>query len=172
MPTIVAILGYIVGGGLMILGIIGFLRTKNPQKTKGRHPTETEEKLSIDVKNPQYYIVEQGKFTVELEVTIKCPHTPIQLARLQLLIAGKPHDFTKTLPPFKDEITTNSVSYRTWHEISYHDFLLGRVKSPNGGGVSHLQLNGRDVVGRILAKIGNEDIYSPEFIIESRLGTF
>lgn len=132
-------------------------------------------KLSIDVKNPQYYIVEQDKFTVELEVTIKCSHTPIQLASLQLLIAKKAHDFSKTSPPFKDEITTNIVSYRAWYEMEYRDFLMGRVRSPNGGdstqwdGVSRLNLNDREVLGRILAKIGSEDIYSPEFIIESRL---
>jgi len=42
MPTIVAVLGYTVGGGFMILGIIGFLRSRKEARKKAREREERE----------------------------------------------------------------------------------------------------------------------------------
>lgn len=77
---------------------------------------------SIDAIEAQYYIAEQGKFTVELEVIISCPNPPKHIAWLQLLIGQKAHDFSEIKPAFKDEITTENISYRARYEVAYRDF--------------------------------------------------
>ncbi len=109
----------------------------------------------INAIEAQYYIVEQGKFIIELEITIICLDPPKQIAWLQLLIAGKPHDLTESRPSFKDEITTGKVSYKACYKMPYRDFLRGRARHSGGD----------DIAGQVVAKIGGKDVYSQEFKI-------
>ncbi len=56
MPIIIAVLGYIVGGGLMILGIIGFLRKRKPSGAiLGTEPVA--QSTSNDVKLDKFTLV-------------------------------------------------------------------------------------------------------------------
>ena len=166
----VAIVLWLIALGFLIWGMWPKIK-KRFLKRPSNH------KASVQVENPQYYIVEQGKFTVELGVTIKCPYVPMQLASLQLLIARKAHDFIKILPLFKDEITTKAVSYRIWYKMIYEEFYLGKVKKPNGTdsiAIEDLNKQGRaylssyDIVGQMCAKIDGIPIMSSEFEINSK----
>ena len=126
-------------------------------------------KASVNIKNPHYYIVEQGKFTVELEAIIKCTNQPQQLANIQLVIAGKAHDFIKTNPPFEAEITAKSVFYRVCYEISYNDFLKGRDKNltdvvDEEGSPCYT----RKVLGRLYVIVDGEGVHSHVFEIWSK----
>ncbi len=170
----VAIALWIIALGIFIWGILPFIGNKK----KKRLP-ESEERTSVEVENPQYNVepyrsTGQAKFTIELEAIIKCPNPPQQLANIRLVIAGKAYDFTKTLPPFRDEIATKSVSYRVWYEVDAHNFLLGRIKYPDGTDStdwdehSRLQLNGRDIIGQVSVKMGSEPIVSSEFEITDK----
>jgi hypothetical protein len=97
-------------------------------------------------------------------VVISCPNPPKQIACLQLLVGGKFHDFTEIKSAFKDEITLEKISYKAWYKVAYRDFLLGRAKYQQGGD----SINGNDVVGQAIARIGGQDVCSHEFKIRSK----
>ena len=95
---------------------------------------------------------------------ISCPNPPKHIAWLQLLIGQKAHDFSEIKPAFKDEITTENISYRARYEVAYRDFLLGRARYQEEGD----SVNGDDIVGQAIARTGGKDIYSQEFKIWSK----
>jgi len=171
--------GIPIGAVIFIIGIVLLIRAyrlkgKDESKTQ---QAESKETTNIKVENPQYYIVEQGKHSVELQVIIKYPNPPHHLANIHLIIAGKTHDFTKIEPPFQAEINTKAVSYSVWYEMPYHDFLLGRERKPDGtdstkvedlgkGGKAHFSTY--DFIGQVLATVDGEPILSYEFEIKHR----
>ena len=133
----------------------------------------------------RYYIAEQGTITVEVEAVISCTNPPQQLASLQLLIARKVHDYIDVKPPFKDDITTERVSYRAWYKMGVRDFLGGKVRYKIFGYPRSLFLqrlanrtrsikgssgssNLDDIMGQLIARIGGEDFYSQEFKVWSK----
>ena len=162
MPMIVAVLGYIVGGGLMILGIIGFFLKRKPSgATLG-----TEPELNID--NCKAFVsgIETGEesritqlthFIVSVSFTLRIVNPPMHLAWVKLCIAKEEISPFESLPPLRDEISHREESYECKYRVPRNIYLKGRYPDS-----ASIRPEYDECRGHIYIKAGGKDWNSGE----------